>query len=177
MVDGLLLLAALAAAYAGFALLALSQSRHWQQVLPGHGQQPPHRRARRWLASLALALSLATCVVRDGVVFGVVLWLLQLSVAAPLLAFTLSWRPLWLQRLARSPWPQRRSHASPSTLDSAPATASSRRHSSTSQPFTSQPPAQKDADRRECEQDPEPGRAAGIRRRTGAGRDRRRRPG
>jgi len=34
MADTLLLIIAAAAAYLGFALFALSQSRHWQQVAP-----------------------------------------------------------------------------------------------------------------------------------------------
>ncbi len=101
MADTLLLIIAAGAAYLGFALFALSQSRHWQQVAPSHVAQPPQKRALRLLGSLALALSLSCAWLRDGVAFGSVLWLPRLSVAAPMLVFTLSWRPHWLQRLAQ----------------------------------------------------------------------------
>lgn len=166
MADTLLLLAASAAAYFGFALLALSQSRHWQQVLPGHGPQPPRLAALRLSGSAALAIALAPCLIRDGTGFGIVLWLLQLSVAAPALVFTLSWRPHWLQRLARRlaggatpashPLNRRRPMPRPwrrqAAVDIHPP----------SQPFASQSPPPKDADDRECEQDPDAGRAAGV---------------
>lgn len=101
MADTLLLIVAAGAAYLGFALFALSQSRHWQQVAPSHVAQPPQKKALRLFGCMALAVSLSCTCWRDGPAFGPVLWLLLLSVAAPLLVFTLSWRPHWLRRLAQ----------------------------------------------------------------------------
>lgn len=100
MAEALLLLIAGGSAYSGFALFALSQSRHWQHVVAGSAAKPPQKQALRMIGGLALALALACSWLRDGPAFGSVLWLLLLSVAAPLLAFTLSWRPQWLKQLA-----------------------------------------------------------------------------
>lgn len=100
MAEALLLIAAAGAAYLGFALFALSQTRHWQHVTAGAPVQAPRKRALRIAGSLALAVSLACACRRDGPAFGALLWLLLLSVAAPLLVFTLSWRAQWLKALA-----------------------------------------------------------------------------
>jgi len=97
MPDSLLLLALLVAAYAGFALLALSQARHWRIVIGDVAL--PRRRVRvlRTLGGALIALSLILALVRDGPSFGSLLWATAISVAALAVAFTLAWRPRWLR--------------------------------------------------------------------------------
>ena len=100
MAGWLLPVAIATAAYLGFALLALTQARPWRRV----GQAPPptaiRRLAMRTLGGLALVLSLALCLVRDGPSFGALLWATAISIAAAAVAFTLTWRPALLRPLA-----------------------------------------------------------------------------
>lgn len=100
MSDGVLLIGTFGAAYVGFALLALSQTRHWRRVLDA---PPPSFRQPRMLRALggaAIGLSLALALLRDGPGFGALLWATVLSLVALAVAFTLAWRPKWLQPLA-----------------------------------------------------------------------------
>jgi len=93
MPDSLLLLALFAAAYAGFALLALSQVRHWRAVVGAAAL--PRRRVLvlRALGGVLIALSLLLALMRDGPGFGSLLWATAISLAALAVAFTLTWRP------------------------------------------------------------------------------------
>ena len=100
MVGWLLLVSILTAAYFGFALLALTQARHWRRVSrapPPTGIRPL---ALRTLGGLALVLSLALCLFRDGPSFGALLWATAISIAAVAVAFTLTWCPALLRPLA-----------------------------------------------------------------------------
>jgi len=100
MPDSLSLLALLVTAYAGFALLALSQAQHWRAVVGAVAL--PRRRVRglRAIGGASLALSLFIAFVRDGPSFGSLLWATAISAAALAVAFTLAWRPRMLRPLA-----------------------------------------------------------------------------
>lgn len=96
----LLLVAAFAAGYLGFALLALSLQRHWREVTGQAAGVPPPHAAIRLSGYAALAVAFALAVLRDGPAFGSVLGTLQLATSAVAVALTLSWRPHWLAALA-----------------------------------------------------------------------------
>jgi hypothetical protein len=99
MADGMLLMAVFLSACAGFACLALSQRRHWAQVLSGEPPRPTVF-VLRTLGSALLLLSLIIALLRDGPSFGSLLWATAISVAALAVAFTLAWRPAVLCPLA-----------------------------------------------------------------------------
>jgi hypothetical protein len=83
----------------GFALLALSQERHYETVY-GHGaSQPTRRRTRiqRAAGFTMIGLSLLLCVASEGAGFGSLLWVVLISAASMAVAFTLTWRPHWLR--------------------------------------------------------------------------------
>ena len=65
MADGMLLMAVFLSACAGFACLALSQRRHWAQVLSGEPPRPTVF-VLRTLGSALLLLSLIVVLLRDG---------------------------------------------------------------------------------------------------------------
>jgi len=100
MPDSLLLLALLASAYAGFALLALSQTQHWRAVVGAAAL--PRRRVLvlRTIGTALIALSLILSLLRDGPGFGSLLWATAISLAALGVAFTLAWWPRMLRPLA-----------------------------------------------------------------------------
>ena len=100
MADWFLLAGIVAAAYLGFALLALTQTRPWQQVDQTAPPTSIRRLVLRTLGGLALLLSLVLCLVRDGPSFGSLLWATAVSLAAAAVAFTLTWRPVLLRPLA-----------------------------------------------------------------------------
>jgi len=100
MSDTLLLLGVFAASWLGFALLALSQWRHWASVT---GTALPCRVeviVLRAGGGVTLALSLVLALLRDGPSFGSLLWATAISLAALAVAFTLAWRPAVLRPLA-----------------------------------------------------------------------------
>ena len=99
--DGLLAALAILVSYLGFALLALSQERHWCAVcgMGAGARMPPTWRASAGLLLQGLALLLAVCA--QGPSFGGLLWMVTVSAAAMAVAFTLAWRPTWLRPLAR----------------------------------------------------------------------------
>lgn len=97
----MLLLGVFVTAWLGFACLALSQGRHWRQVV---GTTSPRRGRVRLLRGVGAGLltgSLALALLRDGASFGSLLWATVLSFAALALAFTLAWRPQWLSLFTR----------------------------------------------------------------------------
>lgn len=96
MAEHLLLIAAAVTAYAGFACLALSQTRHWRQVAGSTTATSPPKTSLRTTGALCLAVSLALALLRDGPAFGSLLWIVLLSVCAFGVAITLSWRAGWL---------------------------------------------------------------------------------
>lgn len=101
MAAGLLIALALFS-YLGFALLALSQDRHWSRA--GGKQTCPARlimplRAGGYgllLAALGLAL------LRDGPSFGALLWATMLTISALGVVATLAWRAAWLRPIVRA---------------------------------------------------------------------------
>jgi hypothetical protein len=97
---GLTLLAALAS-FAGFALLALSQARHWRAVC---GTPLEERVQAAWAAGpglVAQPAALLAILNAQGPGFGSLLWGVMISAAAIAVALTLSWKPHWLRPLAR----------------------------------------------------------------------------
>jgi len=103
----MLLVAVLATAYVGFALLALSQPKHWRKTV--RAPLPGRRRLRLLRASggLLIAGSLALALLRDGPSFGALLWATAISLAALGAAFTLAGCPCWLRPRARLAAPGR----------------------------------------------------------------------
>ena len=97
-----LLLALALASYFGFALLALSQDRHWERS--GGGRHCPARLVlpMRILGYGFLAASLALALWRDGPGFGSLLWVSMLSVGAIAVTCTLTWRAHWLRPVVRT---------------------------------------------------------------------------
>ncbi|APR04493.1 DUF3325 family protein [Thauera chlorobenzoica] len=91
--SAILLAAAFAASYLGWALLALTQPVHRQAA----GGQADDRAFRpgppRALGSALLVLTAVLTVLGDGPAFGALLALLLLSAGAFAVAFTLSWQP------------------------------------------------------------------------------------
>lgn len=100
MADALLLLSAFAAAYLGFAMLALSQVRHWTSVAGSEPQGRVRLIGHRIAGGAMIALSLAMALLRDGPSFGSLLWATAISIAALAVAFTLAWRPGLLRPIA-----------------------------------------------------------------------------
>jgi len=96
-------LAAFAASYVGFALLALRQAPHHSAVIEVRraSPSPAARRQNLWLGASALALSFVVCWVARGPSFGAILWVLLLAASGWSVMFTLSYRPRWLRPLLR----------------------------------------------------------------------------
>ena len=95
-----MLLALTLASYLGFALLALSQDRHWQRAggaVPCPARVVPLRTLGYGLLLIALALAL----LRDGAGFGSLVWATMSSVGALAVVGTLTWRAHWLGPLVR----------------------------------------------------------------------------
>lgn len=84
----------------GFALLALSQTRHAHHVQPTQALSESTRRWRRRLGGVGLSLSLPVCIASQGAGMGSLLWGVSISTAAITVAFILTWRPRWLRPLA-----------------------------------------------------------------------------
>ena len=101
MTDAALLVALLGTSYAGFALLALSQDRHWHHLGGGRRCPGPLATLLRGIGAVLLAAALVLALVRDGAGFGALLWSTALSVCAFAVVCTLTWRPHWLRPLAR----------------------------------------------------------------------------
>ena len=101
MPEVLLLFAVFAAAYFGFAALAMSQDRHWHHI--GGGRHCPRRTSMmlRFVGWALLLAALVLALVRDGAAFGSLLWVTVITVGALLVVATLSWRAHWLRPAAR----------------------------------------------------------------------------
>lgn len=105
MTSGLLLLAAFAAAWLGFACLALAMDRNWEQVFGQRVDRSPYRGRLRALGWPLLGAAYALCWLRDGASFGSLLWMVLIGAAAMAVALVLAWRPHWL-RLFPAPRPR-----------------------------------------------------------------------
>jgi hypothetical protein len=101
MTDAALLVALLAASYGGFALLALSQDRHWHHLGGARRCPAPLAAVLRGAGAVLLAAALLLALLRDGPAFGALLWGTAISVCAFAVVCTLTWRPQWLRPLAR----------------------------------------------------------------------------
>ncbi|NHZ90177.1 DUF3325 family protein [Massilia sp. CCM 8733] len=104
MADGVMSVAAFAAIWLSFGVLALMQEAHWTAVTgQADGPPPPLPLSlRRWrlCAGAGLALGCALCIAVHGAGFGTLLALLLLGAGAISVAFTLAWKPHWLRGLA-----------------------------------------------------------------------------
>jgi len=98
--DGLLLIALFGACYLAFALIAMSQQRHWRVV---ETQRPHPASLALWMrlaGGAALGASAAIAITRDGWDYGAVLWGTMLSLAALSVVLTLAFRPRGLRVIA-----------------------------------------------------------------------------
>ena len=96
-----LLIALTLASYLGFALLALSQDRHWRRA---GGPLPCPARfvvPMRALGYSLLLFALALALLRDGAGFGSLVWATMSSVGALAVVGTLTWRAHWFGPLVR----------------------------------------------------------------------------
>jgi hypothetical protein len=99
MPDVALLIAVIATCYLGFALLALSQDRHWQNV-GGLCDCPFRAMVLLRLAGYGLLVAaLVLSLVLDGPAFGSLLWATMLTTGAFAVVCTLTWCASWLRPL------------------------------------------------------------------------------
>ena len=97
----LMLAAALLSSLAGMAWLALSMQVHALQVWPRQ-PSPATLRLLRILGSFSVCVALVLCLAVDHATMAVLVWVMALSAAAMLVAFTLSSQPQRLRVFA--PW-------------------------------------------------------------------------
>lgn len=100
MPDAMILLAAVIAGVTGMGWLALSLDAHWLQV---HGSVPRrHQAVRRLRAAgmFALLAAFGLCLAVDHASMASLVWVMALTAAAVIVAFTLTWRAHWLRFLA-----------------------------------------------------------------------------
>lgn len=97
-----LLIALAFTCYSGFALLALSQDRHWERAGGGRDCPPRLVLPLRIAGYLLLLASLALALWRDGPSFGSLVWATMLSVGAVAVTCTLTWRANWLRPVVRT---------------------------------------------------------------------------
>jgi hypothetical protein len=98
--EATLIVAVLAISYLGFALLALSQDRHWLHLCGARHCPPGIARRLRVAGYTSLAAGLWLALLRDGPGFGSLVWVTTLTVASFAVVCTLTWRPHWLRPLA-----------------------------------------------------------------------------
>lgn len=91
--NGLILVFAAMMAIVAHACFAVTMPRHWREVSQRASSTPPHPRRLRGIGFAAFGGCLALCIGRDGVGFGIVLWVMLVSAAAFLIALLLAWRP------------------------------------------------------------------------------------
>jgi hypothetical protein len=82
--------------YLGFALIALSQERHWSHVT-GRDEAPARPRLNVALGAVLLFIALLLAIGSQGASFGSLLWVMLVSAGAVAVSFTLSWRPAVLR--------------------------------------------------------------------------------
>lgn len=96
-----LLSAAWLASVAGMGWLAVSMPVHARQIWEGV-PSPAASRLSRWMGTAGIAAALGLCLAVDHASMAVLVWVMALTSASLLVAFTLAWRPRWLRLLA--PW-------------------------------------------------------------------------
>ena len=98
--EALLIMTSALASFLGFAMLALSQDRHWTHVT---GLDPTRRALTIALRLAGVGTQALVCVplvVSQGPGFGSLLWVLGLTLMAVTVAAVLTWRPQALSPLA-----------------------------------------------------------------------------
>jgi uncharacterized protein DUF3325 len=84
--------------YLGWALLAISQPKHYGRIVR-HGKLPVVARlGLRWLGAAVLLASLVMLVRAEGASFGALNWACLLSAGAIAVALTLAWIPRFTSR-------------------------------------------------------------------------------
>jgi uncharacterized protein DUF3325 len=92
-----MLFAAVACNVTGFAWLATAMDVHWQQVRESQQLSGGMIVLLRVLGVCALVLSLLLCLLADHVTMAPLVWVMSLTAAALIVAFTLAWRPRLLR--------------------------------------------------------------------------------
>ncbi|CAD2226264.1 conserved membrane hypothetical protein [Pseudoalteromonas sp. 3J6] len=87
------LIASFVCAYVGLSCWAISQTQHWRTVIGGPFPSQEMVRTQRFFGMVMVALSLIIALFNDGFSFGALVWVLILSLAAILVAFSLVWCP------------------------------------------------------------------------------------
>lgn len=105
--EALWLLAGFACAWLGFALLALSQERHFARVYRSNGPVAYKQRPQRVIGFMAIGISLVCSIASQGASFGSLLWVLAIIAAALAVALLLTWRPQWLRWMPAQGQPSR----------------------------------------------------------------------
>ena len=95
-----LLLAAYFLAWAGFALLALTQERHFYRFYTSFRPVAQLIHAQAAIRIIATCAALPLCIQAQGAGFGSLLWLLLATLAAMTVALQLTWAPQCLKPLA-----------------------------------------------------------------------------
>ncbi|MFN3438777.1 MAG: DUF3325 domain-containing protein [Acidovorax sp.] len=83
----------------GFALLSLSQERHFESVFSGGIPTHSETRRLRAIGFLLVGLELGVCIASEGAGFGSLLWMVLISADAAIVALVLAWKPHWLRPL------------------------------------------------------------------------------
>jgi hypothetical protein len=98
--DTLYLSAAFVMTYLAFAGFALAQKRHWQAVTGTRGEGLASKRTLKTGGIVCFVVGCAIVLWRDGIDYGLLLWVTQLTAAAAGVVGTLALRPRCLRPLA-----------------------------------------------------------------------------
>jgi hypothetical protein len=96
MADALLLSLAFVCSFAGMAALALALKPHWDEARAPHPYPMSGVRALRGFGAVALALSLALCLVAEHPSLASLIWMMASTISALIVAFVLAYRPRWI---------------------------------------------------------------------------------
>jgi uncharacterized protein DUF3325 len=103
MADPLLLAGSFALSICGMAWLALAMKPHWAQVRGASAHSASTARKLRFAAAAALLLSLVVCLLVDHASMAALVWVMNVSASALIVAMTLAYRPGWLSWLVGAP--------------------------------------------------------------------------
>jgi hypothetical protein len=99
MAEPLLLAGSFALSVCGMAWLALALKPHWAQVRGSTPHSATTARNLRSAGAAALLLSLVGCLLADHASMASLVWVMNVSAAALIVAMTLAYRPGWLSWL------------------------------------------------------------------------------
>lgn len=99
--EAIFLGAALITSLIGMGWLSLAMDTHWQQVR-SEPISPPTTVRLRILGALLLTSSLGFCLAADHASMAMLVWVMGLAASALAIAFTLTWRPMWLKVLTQA---------------------------------------------------------------------------